>query len=319
MGNWLDSGRHNANILPMTDNLPATTPSLARAFESEREALRLRITGENLSSHKAVSEARKALDRTGDIFAQTTDDIQIQKAGLWLLEMVKSGAGVLDRGAKAAIVWREVPPTSPRVIAGSTLFYGAALFFMLAGLMQGSRLTMLAATVIAALRFFDPKDWKNLLGKIPFIGRILGKGKQKSLEAPDGHRFLADAHVSVEAAGYVDALAEALRTADHVLLRLAEPVLEKRWTDDTRLMSFVQGLLEARAVDDGHFALKLVGSELESILSADGIKVVNYSHKTAKLFDILPALDLVGGKTKQAAPALVRDGKVLRRGTVWKA
>lgn len=303
----------------MTDNLPATIPSLARAFENEREELRALITGEDLSSHKAVSEARRALDRTGDIFAAKTDDIQIQKAGLWLLEMVKSGAGVLDRGAKADIVWREVPPTSPRIIAGSTLFYGAALFFGLAGFLMESRITMMSATVLAGLRFFDPKDWKNLLGKIPFIGRILGKNKQKLLEASDGHRFLADAHVSVEAAGYVDALAEALRTADHVLLRLAEPVLESTWTDDARLMSFVQGLLEARSVDDGHFALKLVGSELESILNADGIEVVNYSRKSSKLFDILPALDLEDGKTKQAAPALMQGDKVLRRGTVWQA
>jgi len=315
MSNSLDSLHHNANILAMTENLPTTIPSLARAFEKEREDLRALITGEDLSSHKAVSEARRALDRTGDIFARTTDDIQIQKAGLWLLEMVKSGAGVLDRGARADVVWREVPPTSPRVIAGSTLFYGAALFFMLAGILQASRLTILAAMVMAALRFFDPKDWKNLLGKIPFFGR----NKQKLLEAPDGNRFLADAHVSVEAAGYVDALAEALRTADHVLLRLAEPVLETTWTDDGRLMRFVQGLLEARSVDDGHFALKLVGSELESILNADGIEVVNYSRKTAKLFDILPALDLEDGKTKQAAPALMQGDKVLRRGTVWQA
>jgi len=303
----------------MTDNLPATIPSLARAFENERETLRTLIAGEDLSSSKAVSEARRALDRTGDIFARATDDIQIQKAGLWLLEMVKSGAGVLDRGAKADVVWREVPPSSARVIAGSTLFYGTALFFGIAGFLLESRITMLSATVLAALRFFDPKDWKNLLGKIPLIGRALGHGRQKLLEAPEGHRFLADAHVSVEAAGYVDALAEALRTADHVLRRLAEPVLETSWMDDARLMSFVQGLLEARSVDDGHFALKLVGSELESILNADGIEVVNYSRKNSKLFDILPALDLQDGKTKQAAPALILGDKVLRRGTVWKA
>ncbi|MCF6277949.1 MAG: hypothetical protein L3J16_04270 [Anaerolineales bacterium] len=177
-------------------------------------------------------------------------------------------------------------------------------------------LAMMAGAVLAGLRFFDPKDWKG------FIARkvaLFGRGKQKLLEAPDGNRFLADAHVSVEAAGYVDALAEALRTADHVLLRLAEPVLETTWTDDGRLMHFVQGLLEARAVDDGHFALKLVGSELESILNADGIEVIHYSRKTAKLFDILPALDLEDGNTKQAAPALIQGDKVLRRGTVWQA
>ncbi len=300
----------------MTDNLPATIPSLARVFENEREDLRALIASEDLSSERAVSEARRALDRTGDIFAASTDDMHIQKAGLWLLEMVKSGAGVLDRGTTADIVWREVPRTSARVIAGSTLFYGAAGFFVLAGLLQGSTLSVMAGAVLAGLRFFDPKDWKG------FIARkiaLFGRGKQKLLEAPDGNRFMADAHVSVEAAGYVDALSEALRTADHVLLRLAEPVTEKLWTDDGRLTSLVQSLLEAHRAGDREFAMKLISSELTTILNADGIEIVNYSRKTAKLFDILPALDLEDGKTKQAAPALLIGDQVLRRGTVWKS
>ena len=300
----------------MSNSLPAVVPSLAKAFESERENLRVMITGEDLSSQMAVTQARRALDRAGDNFAASTEDIHIQKAGLWLLEMVKSGAGVLDRGAKADIVWREVPRTSTRTIAGSTLFYGAAGLFGLAGLLQGSGLTMVAAGALAALRFFDPKDWKNFVAKIPFIGAR----KQKLLEAPDGNRFLADAHISVEAGGYVDALAEALRTADHVLLRLAEPEKELRWQDDPRLVGFVQGLLEAKAAGDGGFAIKLIGSDLESILRADGIEIVDYSRKTKDYFDVLPALDMDGDKdTVQAAPALMSGGQVLRRGTIWKA
>jgi len=300
----------------MTKNLPATIPSLARVFENEREALRSLITNEGLSSQRAVSEARRALDRTGDIFAASTDDMQIQKSGLWLLEMVKSGAGVLDRGVKADIVWREVPRSSVRVIAGSTLFYGAAGFFALAGLVQGSTLTVLAAGALAGLRFFDPKDWKDFIAKKL---TVFSRRKQKLLEAPDGNRFLADAHVSVEAAGYVDALAEALRTADHVLMRLAEPMSEKNWTDDGRLTALMQNLLEAQAAGDQEFAMKLIGGELTTILNADGIKVVNYDRGTAKLFDILPALDLESGKVKQAAPALMIGDKVLRRGTIWKS
>ena len=299
----------------MSENLPATIPSLARAFESEREGLRLSIAEQDLSSVKAVVQARRALDRTGSVFASSTEDMQLQKAGLWLLEMVKSGAGVLDRGARADIVWREVPKTSGRVIAGSTLFYGAAALFLAAGFVQGSQLTMMAAAVMAALRFFDPKDWKNFLKKIPFIERK----KTPLLEAPGGQAFKADAHISVEAAGYVDALADALRTADHILLRLAEPEIETHWYDDKRLMGFVQGLLEAKEVSDPDFALKLVGTELETILSAEGIEIVKYSRKTAGMFDILPALDMGGKKAVQAAPALVLDGEVLRRGTVWKA
>ena len=69
----------------MSENLPATIPSLARAFESEREALRLSIAEQGLSSVKAVVQARRALDRTGSVFASSTEDMQLQKAGLWLL------------------------------------------------------------------------------------------------------------------------------------------------------------------------------------------------------------------------------------------
>ena len=77
----------------MSSNLPATIPSLARAFETEREALRATISEDGLSSQKAVVAARQTLDRTGERFAASTEDMQLQKSGLWLLEMVKSGAG----------------------------------------------------------------------------------------------------------------------------------------------------------------------------------------------------------------------------------
>jgi len=299
----------------MSSQLPATVPSLARAFETEREILRANISQDGLSSQKAVVAARQALDRTGERFADSTEDMQLQKAGLWLLEMVKSGAGVLDRGAHADIVWREVPRPPSRIWAGRTLFYGAAGAFMLAGFVQGSRLTMLAVLVMALLRFFDPKDWKYFLAKIPFIGRK----KTPLLEAPGGQAFLADAHISVEANGYVDALAESLRTADHVLLRLAEPAHKILWSDDDRLIGLVQGLLEAGAADDGGFALKLVETELAGLLRADDIEIVSYSPKTAKYFDVLPALDMDQDGMQQAAPALIKDGAILRRGTVWKA
>ena len=299
----------------MSENLPAIVPSLARAFEEERDNLRLAINDQDLSSTIAVREAKRSLDRTGSLFVAQTEDMHLQKAGLWLLEMVKSGAGVLDRGASADVVWREVPQNSKRVIAGSTLFYGTAALFLAAGFVQGSRLTMFAAISLAALRFFDPKDWKRILQKIPFIGR----SKQKLLEAPTGQAFLADAHISVEAGGYVDSLADALRTADHILIRLAEPAQQTDWRHDKRLIGFAQGLLEAKGADDSGFAMKLVESELETILRSDGIEIVDYSRKTADMFDVLPALDLETKKPKQAAPALVSGGEVLRRGTVWVA
>jgi hypothetical protein len=299
----------------MDKNLPAELPSLARAFEVEREELRTLITTEGLSSNRAVAAARNALERTAERFVAETLDVKLQKSGLWLLEMVKSGAGVLDRATKADIVWREVPKVGGRVIAGGTLFYGSAAVFMMAGFVQGSKLTMIAAAVMAGLRFFDPRDWSMLVAKIPIIGRK----KRKLLTVPSGQNYMADAQISVQGGGYVDALADALRTADFILARLAEPTIETTWVDDDRLVGFAQSLLEAHGAHDGGFALKLVESELVSLLRAAHIEIIEYSKKTSDLFDVLPALDMDKGEIKQAAPAFLLDGQLLRRGTVWKA
>ena len=290
-------------------------PSLYRAFETERDALLHLINEEGLATGKAVRAARYALERTGDRFAKECQDINLQRTGLWLLEMVKSGAGVLDQAAKADIIWKEVPRASVRQIAGSSLFYGAAALFFAAGFLQASKLTMLCALSLAFLRFISPFSLKNIWRKIPLLKR---KNKNR-LTAPDGSNWLAEAHISVEAKGFVDSLAEALKTADHVLLRLGEPDIKTEWVDDKRLVGFMQNLLEASAAKDNRFAMKLIDNELKTLLSFDDIEIVNYSKKTASMFDILPALDLEVGKVKQAAPALVKHGQVLRRGTVWKA
>ena len=147
----------------------------------------------------------------------------------------------------------------------------------------------------------------------------MGRKKTPLLETSMGQSFLADTHITVQAMGYVDALADAIHTADHVLLRLSEPTIDTHWRDDKRLMGFVQNLLEAKSTGDEKFAMKLIDSELVSILRSEGIEIVSYSSKNKKLFDVLPALDLNADTTKQAAPALLLDGRVLRRGTIWQA
>ncbi len=288
-------------------------PSLARAFESERRDLQTLLSGDDKSAAMIVSEARKALDRTGTVFAQQTSDVQVHKAGLWLIEMVKAGAGVLDSGARAEIVWREVPTQPKREIAGSSIFYMVAAGFAVLGFLQESRTAIMAAAVLAALRFFDPADWKKLLTKIPFIGLK----KPAQITGPDGLARLADARLTVNSAGFVDGLADALRTADHILLRLSEPAPEQFWHDNSRLMGFVHGMLEANAAGDGDFALRLIDTELKGALRAEGIETVTYSKNDKRLFDVLPGIGMSGKGPVMAAPALVKGDQVLRRGSVW--
>jgi hypothetical protein len=289
--------------------VPSVVPSLAKAFEPERIALRNALTDTGQSSEMVVLEARRALDRTAASFTNATDDVQLQKAGLWLLEMIKSGAGVLDRGTDAVISYTEIARPKINVMAGRGLFYGAAGAFALAGFVQGSGLVIFAAAALAALRLFDPGRIEALFARLPF------RKKPMALEDASGARLKASAHVAVDPDGFIDSLADAVRTADHILLRLAGPDDAQDWSTDSRLMGVMQNLLEAKAAGDGAFALKVIEGELGSLLSAQQVEIVHYSKKTKHLFDALPALGEAG--VREAAPALMSGETVLRRGTVW--
>ena len=223
----------------MSENLPSITPSLATAFEPERQGLRLALT-DDLSAAQIVGEARRALDRAGAAFSASTQDPKLQKTGLWLIEMVKAGAGVLDRANHADIVWSETAQRPARKWAGRSLFYGAAGLFAAAGFVQGSGLTIFGAAVLAGLRFFDPKDWGHVLHKLPFIKRA------PALEDQTGRRLEAAAQIRTDTQGFVTQLVDALKTADHILTRMAEPQGETHWREDSRLMGLVQSLLEQK-------------------------------------------------------------------------
>lgn len=294
----------------MSQNLPSTVPSLARAFAQERERLREDLHGNDKVTDLVVLDARRALDRTGARFAITVDDPLLQKAGLWLIEMVKSGAGVLDNGTEARVNWSEVAGPKRSIWAGRGLFYGAAGVFAVAGFVQGSGLVVLSAAVLAGLRAFDPSRWKDMVARLPFM-----KKQVPLLEDGRGRSLKIDAQVAVNVDGFVDALSEALNTADHILLRLAEPTADSHWRDNPRLMGVVQNLLEASQAADGDFALKLVEQELTTVLQSEAVSIVHYAKKTAHLFDALPALGET--ETREAAPALTSGDTVLRRGTIW--
>lgn len=293
----------------MSENLPSIVPSLARVFEPERKALQ-NVLKPELSAAQVVSEARHALDRAGVAFTHEVSDPHLQKSGLWLLEMVKAGAGILDRATGADVVWSERAAKPKRQWAGRGLFYGAAGLFAVTGLVQGSMVTILAAGALAALRFFDPKDWGHLLDKIPF------RKKQIALEDLSGRRMEAEAFIRADAHGFITQLVEALKTADHILLRLAEPEAQTDWRDNPRLIGMMQSLLEAENAGDGDYALTLIKQEMKSVLAGEEVKLITYSKKTKDMFDVLPAIGET--ETKMAAPALVSNGKILRRGTIWQ-
>ncbi|MEL6686310.1 MAG: hypothetical protein AAFP97_01665 [Pseudomonadota bacterium] len=289
-----------------TNNLPSLT--LSQQFA--REVTELRISDSD-TPEQAVGEVRRVLDRTAAQYARSTTDPQLQRAGQWLVEIVKSGTGLIDRASHADVVWDEVARKPGfKVSLRPSLFYVGAGLFATAGLLQGVGLAVWGAAGLASLHAASTLN----MSRLPFWP------KPKDIELEDGRTRRASAVVRLDPAGLIGQVTDALKTADHILMRLSAPTPETHWHDDARLTALLQGLLEAGRAEDSAFALELARRELPSLIEGAGLKQVDYSKKTADWFDRLPAppLEANSPKTETAAPALVTDdGRVVRRGTVW--
>ena len=290
-----------------------TLPSLLDAFESERVKLDAKLS-EDLTSAQTVAALRSALDRAGARYARSFDDPSLQKSGLWLIEVIKSGVGILDRATQTEITYVETaaPKSNLANIFGQTsLFYGAAGLLGLVGFIQASSLTVLCAVILAALHTLEPGRFKKLR-------RLLPQTKPPAaLEDHSGRQFKAEARLKTDGPGLIGQIMDALKTSDAILKRLSEPKSEAHWADTPRLAALFQNLLEAGSADDSDFAMELIEKELPSLISSGGLSIVKYSKTNKDFFDELPGLG-DGPKVEMAAPALLRaDGTVLRRGTIW--
>jgi hypothetical protein len=300
----------------MDDNALIVTPSLAQHFAQERRDLQTALN-RDLSPAQVVGEARRALDRAGLSFTRSVTDPQIQKAGLWLLEIIKSGAGVLDRATHAEVDMIETAPRASRFdgLKGwrPSLFYMAAASFAVIGLVQGTALLVVGAATLGILHGVSSL-------KSGFMPRLPFAKTPQALPAPDGRTLTPHAVIRTDIAGFINQLTESLATADHILARMVQTDPTDHWRDDPNLLAMFQNLLEAREAGDGNYALQVVGKEMKTVLSAAGLEALDYSKTTAQWFDELPALIINEGDPdiEMAAPALMtKDGRLIRRGTVW--
>lgn len=287
------------------------SPSLRDAFRPERDRLGRDLTMA-MPPAQIVNEGRKALDRVASqISEREQTSPQIKKTALWLIEIVKSNTGLFDQGRETRIDWREVPTENNRARWANLLFFGGAAAMMLTAFVFKNGGALYGIGALAGLRLLDPKILSAAAQKIPFM-------KSKPLAIEDlRSRYQIDAHIEADPQTFLSHIDDSLATADHILARLSIPETQAQWHDHPRLMSVVQHLLEAGVMQDSPYALKLIDQELGSLLKGEGIEIISYSPKQAGLFDVLPSLG--EAQTRMAAPALMKDGRVIRRGTVWVA
>jgi len=308
----LDSGHVRPDIRTVPNDSQLPSVSLSQHFAREVGALSL---SDDDTPAQAVGAVRRVLDQTAARYARSTTDPGLQRAGQWLVEIVKSGTGLIDRASHADIVWDEIAAKPGfKVSVRPSLFYIGAGLLGAAGLMQGVGLAVWGAAGLAGLHAVSTLN----LSRLPFWP------KPKTITDEIGRTRRASAVVRLDPAGLISQVTDALKTADHILLRLSAPTAEAHWRDDTRLTALLQGLLEAGRADDSHYALELARRELPSLIEGAGLRQVDYSKSSADWFDRLPVPAGIAGSAKggpdmqTAAPALVtEDGRVVRRGTVW--
>jgi len=139
---------------------------------------------------------------------------------------------------------------------------------------QTSGLAVLAAAVLAGLHTLEPSRLKRLRALFP------SRKAPAALEDQSGRQFTAEARLTTDAGGLIGQIMDALKTADAILERLAEPTPEQHWADTPRLAALLQNLLEAGGADDRDFAMDLIGKELPGLLASGGIEVVGFSTAT---------------------------------------
>lgn len=286
-------------------------PSLREAFRPERDRLSRDLTVA-MPPAEIVTEGRKALDRIATQMSERTAMTpHVRKTALWLIEIVKSNTSLFDQGRETRIEWRELPTDKTRGRLANLLFFGGAAAMMAAAYVFKNGGALYAVGALTVVRCLDPKIMQAVRQKLPFT-------KSKPLAIEDlRSRYQIEAKIEADPQAFLSHIDDSLAAADHILTRLSIPEAQTDWHDHPRLMGVVQNLLEAKTMNDSDYALKLIDQELSSLLGADGIEIVSYSPKQSGLFDALPSLGETD--TRMAAPALVKDGRVIRRGTVWVA
>lgn len=85
-------------------------------------------------------------------------------------------------------------------------------------------------------------------------------------------------------------------------------------TVDEAMLDLLAAMMEAKASGREDMAVRML-RDAEQYLRMMGVDAVMYDGENAEMFDVLPTL----GDTRTVRPALVRDGRVLRRGVAAAA
>ena len=166
------------------------------------------------------------------------------------------------------------------------------------------------AFLLAALAVYELIDGQALFAALQVVGGALLLWPQGASEQTAQVRGICLVN-SKEAVRVLRELCQAadVCVSDLALLNKDMGTARLSGTADDAMLDLLTALMEAKASGRGELALRSL-SQAEQYLHLLGVELLPYDAAHADLFDVLPTM----GEARTIRPAMMREGKVLRRG-----
>ena len=270
----------------------------AAAAFSHREAELLEQLAGAQEIDQAIAACSMALTQTACELAQDEQDEYARQRQQAVMALARRAPQLLRAAAaRGELVIPDKQPASPAQSRRDRLRLGARA----AG-----------AFLLAALAVYELIGGHAMFAALQLAGGalLLAAGKNEQAAVPCQARGIP----CVDADAAVRMLRGLCQAADVCVSDLA--LLEKdagmarlTGTADDAMLDLLTALMEAKASGRGDLALRSL-SQAEQYLHGLGVELIAYDAAHAQLFDVLPTM----GEARTIRPAMMKDGKVLRRG-----
>lgn len=265
------------------------------AFEHRKDQLKDQLLTAK-DTQQAVLACTMALEQTACELAQDEQDEAARQRQQAVMAIVRRVPAILQaaRARGELILPEEETAAQP---GGVSRYMQLAGVFALCGL-----------AVYEYMTGYTGAAFIQAMGALLFVaGSMRMSGRQEERAKARGVAFL-DADVVI---AQLTALCEAadICLEDLVLVEKAGSHARLSGSADDAMLDLLVALMEAKTSGRDEMAMRSL-SLAEEYLHMLGVEIVSYSAEQAAMFDTLPTLS--GARTVR--PALVKDGRVIRRG-----
>ena len=267
----------------------------ATAFANREEQLLAQLEGAQ-NMDQAISACMLALEQTACELAQDEqDELARQRQQAVLTVMRRAPQLLRAAGARGELVIQD-PQKEPAPDALRRMARPAGAF------------------LLGALAVYELIDGQTLFALLQLLGAnllLLGGAAKKA----EPGRMQARGIPCADAQALVRALRELCQAvdicvSDLLLLEKDAGLARLSGSADDAMLDLLSALMEAKASGRDDLAMRSL-NQAQQYLHMLGVEILFYDPAYAQHFDILPTM----GESRTIRPAMMRDGKLLRRGT----